>query len=52
MKIRKPSDVFLLYMTLLIFIFVSCGKAGSEVRVRQATHANEWYPTLLQSWLR
>jgi AmmeMemoRadiSam system protein B/AmmeMemoRadiSam system protein A len=46
MKIRKPSDVFLLYMTLLIFIFVSCNKAGSEVRVRQAAYADDqWYPS-------
>jgi hypothetical protein len=34
----------LLFFTL--FFFAACGKANSEVKVRQATHADDqWYPS-------
>jgi MEMO1 family protein len=47
---RKLSvSSFILYISCLIslwFYFTACGKAESNVRVRQATHADDqWYPS-------
>ncbi len=45
MSLNRQKDVFVLFMILFLLVFSSCSRAESEVRVRQATHADGlWYP--------
>lgn len=38
-------NVFALFLVSLLFVYISCGKAESEARVRQAKYADGlWYP--------
>jgi len=45
MSINRQNNIFVLCIISILFVFLSCGKADSDVRVRQATHADGlWYP--------
>ncbi|MGB9596214.1 MAG: AmmeMemoRadiSam system protein B [Candidatus Poribacteria bacterium] len=42
---NRQNNILVLCIISILFIFVSCGRAESEIRVRQATHADGlWYP--------
>ena len=45
-KHLKLSVSWFVLLFFTLFFFVACGKANSEVKVRQATHADDqWYPS-------